>query len=225
MRPVPGSRLVDVTYSDPAPARAQRIANAYADAFIASNIDKRFEANSYAKTFLEDQSQQLKLRLEESEKALLDFAEKEQIVVVNEKSSIAENNLAAANAALGGLISERIKNEQLWRQVETATAIDLPQLLTNSVIVGLRAQAQRAGHRIPGEARDVQAGLSGHGRDQQQDRRDRPPAGGRGEDHQGLAEGRLRGFDAARGGDARSRSRRCGRKCSICRSAASSTTS
>ena len=42
VRPVVGSRLVDVSYSDPDPARAQRVANAYADAYIASNLDKRF---------------------------------------------------------------------------------------------------------------------------------------------------------------------------------------
>jgi polysaccharide biosynthesis transport protein len=68
VRPVPGSRLVDVSYTDPDPARSQRIAAAYADAFIASNLDKRFEANAYAKTFLEDQIKQLKLRLENRKK-------------------------------------------------------------------------------------------------------------------------------------------------------------
>jgi polysaccharide biosynthesis transport protein len=142
VRPVSGSRLVDVTCSDPSPVRSQNLANAYADAFIASTIDKRFEANSYAKTFLDDQSRQLKVRLEESEKLLLEFAEKEQIIVVNEKSSIAENNLAAANAALGSLISERTRNEQQWKQVESATAAtaDLPQFLNNLVVSGLRAQ-------------------------------------------------------------------------------------
>ena len=60
VKPVAGSRLVDLSYSDPNPARSQRIASAYADAFIASNLDKRFEANAYAKTFLEDQIKQLK---------------------------------------------------------------------------------------------------------------------------------------------------------------------
>ena len=123
VRPVPGSRLVDLSYSDPNPARSQRIASAYADAFIASNLDKRFEANAYAKTFLEDQIKQLKLRLQQSEKTMLDFAEKEQIVAVDEKSSIAETNLAAANTALGNLASERIKNEQLWRQVDQTDAV------------------------------------------------------------------------------------------------------
>ena len=77
--------MVDITYTDPVPARAQRIATAYADAVIAANLDKRFQANAYAKTFLEDQIKQLKLRLEESEKVLLDFAQREQIVAVTDK--------------------------------------------------------------------------------------------------------------------------------------------
>ncbi len=138
--PVPMSRLVDLTYLDPNPVRAQRVANAYAEAYVASTLDKRFQANSYAKTFLEDQIKQLKIRLEESEKAVLEFAEREKMVEVSEKSSIAENNLAAANATVGQLISERMKNEQLWRQVENGTAISLPQLLSNHVIDLLRGQ-------------------------------------------------------------------------------------
>jgi capsular exopolysaccharide synthesis family protein len=140
IKPVPGSRLVDVTYFDPYPAAAQRIAKAYAEAYVASTVDKRFQANAYAKTFLEDQIKQLKLRLEESEKASLEFAEKEKIVEVNDKASIAENNLAAANSALGQLISERIKNEQLWRQIESTSGINLPQFLTNKVIEDLRSK-------------------------------------------------------------------------------------
>ncbi len=125
VRPVAGSRLVDISYSDPDPSRAQRIVTGLADAFISSNLDKRFQANSYAKTFLEDQAAQLKLRLEESEK---------------EKSNIAESNLASANATLGSLAAERIKNYELWKQVEAAKGINLPQFLSNSVIDGLRAK-------------------------------------------------------------------------------------
>jgi polysaccharide biosynthesis transport protein len=140
VRPIAGSRLVDVSYSDPSPERAQRIAAAYGEAFIAFNLDKRFQANSYAKTFLEDKIKQLKLRLEGSEKALLKFAKKEQIVSTTDKTSIAESNLASANAALATIIAERIKNEQLWKQVQDANAIDFPQLLSSKLIDELRAR-------------------------------------------------------------------------------------
>jgi capsular exopolysaccharide synthesis family protein len=138
VHPVVGSRVVDIAYTDPNPERAARISNAYADAFLASNLDKRFQANASAKTFLEDKIAQLKLKLEDSEKRLLDFAKQQEIVDVNDKTPIAESNLASANAALGNLIAERTKNEQLWHQVETADAINLPQFLTSDVIQGLR---------------------------------------------------------------------------------------
>ncbi|HWV80723.1 MAG TPA: polysaccharide biosynthesis tyrosine autokinase [Hyphomicrobiaceae bacterium] len=139
VRQVPGSRLVDISYSDISAERAARVANAYADAFIALNLDKRFQVNVYAKSFLEEQLGQLKIRLEEAERAALAFAEKEEFVVTNEKASIAETNLAGANTSLGGLIAERMKAEQLWRQVEKVDAINLPQFLLNPVIQSLRS--------------------------------------------------------------------------------------
>src|SRR5262249_4469695 len=58
-------------------------------------------------------------------------------VDVTDKASIADTNLAAANTSLGQLISERIKNEQLWRQVEGSNGINLPQILSNTGIDGL----------------------------------------------------------------------------------------
>ena len=136
MRPVPDSRLVDIMYTDTDPERAQRIANAYADAFVASNIDKRFQANEAAKVFLEDKIKQLKLRVEESERALVEFAQKQQIIAVDvdEKTSVAESNLATANAELAALTSERTKNEELWRQAEKADAINVPQLLSDEAM-------------------------------------------------------------------------------------------
>ena len=137
--PVPGSRLVDISFADTNPARAQQVANAYADFYVQSTLDKRFQANSYAKTFLEDQISQLKIRLSDSEKAMLDFAEKQKMVEVGEKSSVAENNYAAASGAVGQLTAERIKNEQLLRDVENASAINVSELLSNSVIAELRA--------------------------------------------------------------------------------------
>lgn len=140
VKPIPGSRLVDISYTDPNPARSRKIASAYADAFIASNLDKRFEANAYAKKFLEDQIKQLKLRLEQSEKTMLDFAEREQIVSIGESSSIAEADLSNSSAALGNITSERIKNEQLWKQVAKSDVIDFPQFLSSSSVDALRTK-------------------------------------------------------------------------------------
>jgi succinoglycan biosynthesis transport protein ExoP len=138
VRPVSGSRLVDIYYTDPSPERAQRIATAYAEAIVSANLDKRLRANAYAKSFLENQLKQFKGRLERSEQALLDFARNEQIPVSNDRVSIAESNLANANNALSAVIAERIRNEQSWKQVKSAKDMSFPQLLSNPVIDGLR---------------------------------------------------------------------------------------
>jgi polysaccharide biosynthesis transport protein len=140
IRPIPGSRLVDISYADPNPARAQKIATTYAEAFISSNLDKRFEATAYAKKFLEQQIEQLKSRLEHSEKTMLAFAEEKQIVAVGQSSSVAETDLTNSSAALSAIASERIKNEQLWRQVQHSDTVDFPQFLSSTAIDGLRTK-------------------------------------------------------------------------------------
>src|SRR5262245_38153429 len=139
VQPVPNSRLIDVSFTDADPGRAQRIANAYADAFIAATIDKRFQANESAKIFLDDKIKQLKLRVEESERALVDLAQKQQIIAVDveAKTSSAESNLEHANEEIAALISERTKNEELWRQAEKADAVNVPQLLSDPAINSL----------------------------------------------------------------------------------------
>jgi succinoglycan biosynthesis transport protein ExoP len=136
VQPVTNTRLVAVKYTDTDPGRAQRIANAYADAYVSTNIDKRFQANDSAKVFLEDKIAQMKQRVEESETTLVEFAQEQQIVAVDvdDKTSVGESNLAAANAELATLSSERIKNENLWRQAEQADSINVPQLLQDSAL-------------------------------------------------------------------------------------------
>src|SRR4029078_1100141 len=142
VQPVPNSRLIDVSYTDPDPVRAQRIANGFADAFIASPIDKLFQANESAKIFLDDKIKQLKLKVEESERALVELAQKQQIIAldVEAKTSSAESNLTTANEELATITSERIKNEQLWRQAEKADAINVPQLLSDPAVADLLKQ-------------------------------------------------------------------------------------
>ncbi|MEO1543575.1 MAG: polysaccharide biosynthesis tyrosine autokinase, partial [Pseudomonadota bacterium] len=124
----------------PDPDRAAKIANAFARSFINAQVDKRFQANAYAKTFLDDRIKQLDIKLKASQKTMLDFADREKIVQTQKKTSIAEENLAAANVAFGQLVSERIRAEEAWKQVAKSDGINLPQLLSNKVIDGLRAR-------------------------------------------------------------------------------------
>ncbi len=136
------THLVDITYTDRDPVRAQRIARAYGEASLAVNRDRRLEANADAKAMLEDQIRELKHRLEDADKAVLAFAEQRRIVSTTDKVSVAESNLSAASTALSGLVAERIRNGELWRQVEDESK-DLPQILANKAVEELRSQRRQ----------------------------------------------------------------------------------
>lgn len=141
IEPVRNSRLVRVNFDSPDPALAARIANAYADGFIASNLERRFEASSYAKKYLEERLAQLKGRLEDSETELVKFSEAEQIVSVGDDvPSLDAQNLSDLNAALAVAQGTRIKAEAMWSQASTGNGMGLPQVVANQLVQKLREQ-------------------------------------------------------------------------------------
>jgi capsular exopolysaccharide synthesis family protein len=138
--PVTATWMCDVSFVDPNPERARKIATAYGEAFAAATLERDAEADAFIKAFLDDRANQLKLRLTDAQKALQDFADKERFVDTGDRTSLAERDLAEANTALGRLISERVKNEEQWKQVQSTTAISSPQFLTSKIVDGIRNQ-------------------------------------------------------------------------------------
>ena len=135
--PVQRSRLVRITFDSPDRQFSARIANAFADNFIASNLDRRFDASAYARRFLEERLAETKARLEQSERDLVAYARQQQIINVPSgggvagaatgqtstppsatggNESLTASSLVALNSALTTARAERIMAEQRWRQ-------------------------------------------------------------------------------------------------------------
>ncbi len=145
IEPVRNSRLVRVHFDSPDPAFSQRAVNALAEAYIASNLERRFDSSAYAKTYLEDRLEELKLKLEESERQLVAFAQKEQIVGTGENNgNLSEQNLGSLNAALATVRQERIKAESRWRQAQASRGLVLlGDMGENSIIQSLQEQRSK----------------------------------------------------------------------------------
>ena len=115
--PVKESRLVRLDFDSTSPDFSVRAVNAIADGFIASSIERRMGTTSYAKTYLEDQLAQTKARLEDSERKLVEFAQKEGLVNTGEQgTSLATQNLTDLNASLAEAQGDRIRAASRWRQ-------------------------------------------------------------------------------------------------------------
>lgn len=148
--PVRGSRLVEVTFDSPDPQLSARIANAFAENFIQSNLDRRYESSSYARQFLEERIAQTKAKLEDAERELVSYAENQQIINLREADSpngeaqsLAATNLTTLNSALAQARASRVAAEEKWRQASGAAVLNLPEVYQNPAIQQLISERAR----------------------------------------------------------------------------------
>jgi len=139
VEPVRDSRLVKINYDSTVPGFSVRVANAVAEGFIASGLERKFGATSYAKTYLEDQLKLTKAKLEDSERKLVEFAQKENLVNTGENGqSLAIQNLTQLNAALATAQDQRIRAQARWQQASSGA---MPaDMIGNSNIRTLQSQ-------------------------------------------------------------------------------------
>ncbi|MEA3064336.1 MAG: polysaccharide biosynthesis transport protein [Sphingomonadales bacterium] len=126
------SRLISIAIESTNPELAANLANAYADNFIQQNMERRYEATSYARNFLQQRIAAVKGKLEESERALVDYAQKQGIITLTvdsggadtpkQEQSIDAATLVQNNNALAQARSERIAAEQRYRQAAGASS-------------------------------------------------------------------------------------------------------
>ncbi len=165
--PVQRSRLVRITFDSPDRQFSARIANAFADNFIASSLDRRFDASAYARKFLEDRLAETKAKLEQSERDLVGYARAQQIINVPSgassggaaagggagsapsssggNESLTATSLVALNSALSTARAERIMAEQRWRQSQAtggAGTLDPQQNSNIQALTLAKAQLQ-----------------------------------------------------------------------------------
>ena len=139
IQPQPNTRLVSVSFTSTEPNFAARAANAVVDGYIASEIDRRFGASSYAKKYLEEQLSIAKGKLEDNERALVEFAQQESLVDTGDGRSLVGRNLVDLNASLAEAQAQRIRAQARWQQASGSAA--LPQdVLASSLVPGLRQQ-------------------------------------------------------------------------------------
>lgn len=139
------SRLVDIRFTSPDPALSRRIVNAWAQNFVESNLERRFDATSYARRFLEQRLAQLRTRIDESERRLVGYAAREGIVNIpaatapgeaassGERSLVADD-LANLNRALAEATADRVRAQS---RADAGRGI-VPEALTNMAITELR---------------------------------------------------------------------------------------
>ncbi|RYF06716.1 MAG: protein tyrosine kinase, partial [Oxalobacteraceae bacterium] len=124
--PIRGSSLIDVKYTSGSPEMAAQIANAWTQQFAQQSMDRRFASTADARKFLEGRLADLRIKLQTSERDLVDYAAQKDIVALGRSKSedgrtevertLVSSNLEALNTALASATADRIAAESKARQ-------------------------------------------------------------------------------------------------------------
>ena len=143
------SRLVDIHFTSPDPTFSTRVANAWAENFIESNLERKLQSTSYGRDALQRQLTDYKQRLDESQRKLVTYASNQEIINLPALSEgaqerpIVADNLAALNSELseaearfrqagrGGSTSAALSNNAInnLRQRRAELAADYQELM------------------------------------------------------------------------------------------------
>ena len=118
-------QLVRYSFDSESPQLAASIANQIGESFINSNLQRRYDASAYARTFLEKQIAKTRGTLEKSERQLVAYAQAQGIISTGSGPNGATNgdvgslqgeSLVALNQALATATARRIAAEGAYRQ-------------------------------------------------------------------------------------------------------------
>jgi len=145
VEPVGNSRLLRLHFDSTDAKLAAEVANSVTSVFINLNLARRLDATSYAKTFLQDRLQQVQAKLEESEKALVAFARKEELVKAggDADGSIDTQVLQGFTTALTQVQQDRIRAESLYNSFQGTAIESLPEVMDNKTIQGLKERKSK----------------------------------------------------------------------------------
>jgi capsular exopolysaccharide synthesis family protein len=120
--PIRLSSIINVTYNSRNPQLAATIANAIAENFVQSNLMRRYEAAAYAREFLQNRLNQVRARLEESERKAVQYAQREGLIKVRSgqgqastEQSIVANDLSSLSEQLTLARAQRAQAEAQYR--------------------------------------------------------------------------------------------------------------
>lgn len=138
------SRVVGINFKSRDPQLAARVANAYANEFIAANIRRKFSTSDYSRGFLKNELESSKRRLEASERELIGYARSSRLIDASAGAqvvggaegprSLVTANLVQLNKAYADAKATRLQAQQRWEQARGVPATSLPEVLANQAM-------------------------------------------------------------------------------------------
>lgn len=146
--PIRGSGLVDIEFRSPNPQMSARVANAWVEEFMRSNLDRRMASTADARAYLEQRLGELRTRMAAAERQLVAYAQNNNIVPLSRQvdstgNTTTERTLAAADLEALATELSVARAARMQAQSEAGRGISR-ELTTNAAISALRQRRAEA---------------------------------------------------------------------------------
>jgi len=135
---IPNSNLMEVSFESTDPQLAARMVNAHLENYIEQNYRSKYEATTQASRWLAGQLDELKVKVERSENARIEYERQNQIWTVDDKQTMTTQRLGDLNKELTDAQSDRIKRQALYEFAKSGELEAVPQLRDNTVLQDLQ---------------------------------------------------------------------------------------
>ncbi len=142
---VPQSMVIQISYQSTSPATAARLANAFAEAYIAEQLEAKFEAIRYATSWLNDRLASLRQTVGESERAVNAYRA-EHNIQESRGQPANQQKLGELTTQLTAIQARRVEQEARLARVEQIRstgiggALRADELLDSPLVLKLKEQ-------------------------------------------------------------------------------------
>jgi capsular exopolysaccharide synthesis family protein len=142
--PVRGSHLVDVTFVSEDPKFAADAVNALVDEYVNENLEIKLRSTQGMLDWLGTELASQQKRVEDSERALAEYREKENALSLDDKQNIVLSRLNQLNDTATRARSNRVQKESLYNQVKVIASGGnpdaIPVIATNAGVQAARTK-------------------------------------------------------------------------------------
>ncbi len=143
-----GTRLIDVTIEDEDPERARFLTELYVKNFLSEDLEQRMRVSRESSAALQKAADDLKVKLEKSERKLQEYREENRAVSLEEKQNIIVDKLKDLNLKATASKEQRLRLESDVAIIERESSahpeklLQLASITNNPEVDGLRRRIQ-----------------------------------------------------------------------------------
>ena len=144
VKPSRESSVIEISYRGPDPGFAAALANAFADAYIHTSLELKTNPAKQASVFFDNQIKALRTDVEKAQAKLSAYQNEHGITSSEGRLDVEMARLAELSSQLVVAQAQTYDSNSRRNQLKRGGASDSPEILSNSLIQGLKSQLVQA---------------------------------------------------------------------------------